>query len=327
MLGRTLRTILHISSPMPTSVQVDVTTVCNFKCRMCPIHFVKQEHKHIDFELFKRIVDNLHGVDEIALVGLGEPFTNPNIFEAIKYCKNKGMCVRTTTNGSLLHTEKRIRDLFDSGLDSLSFSVDALKEGLSHQDGHDSPHVLQNIEAILTERNKRGGEGPQLTIQSVLQLHREQDIYDIIAWGAERGIDRFNVLRMHMYFDNNIKRHDEQGEKIVHAELARLRRKYGVRIDCLQDQFFTGFQGFLYKHTKHLLRLDSFCIRLLDYPLINQEGDVVPCCALPRKTFGNVLENKLADIWHGTSITHFRKTHQDHPICSKCDNWRIRQII
>ncbi len=327
MLRRTLRIISHTPSPMPTSVQIDVTTVCNFRCKMCPIHFVKQEHKHINWDVFTRIVDNLSGISEVALVGLGEPFTNPDIFRAIAYCKAKGMCVRTTTNGSLLNTPDRLKSLFDSGLDALSFSVDSLDEGFADQAGHDSRPILKNVEAILEERARRGTSIPELTLQSVLQKDKEHNIYDIIRWGAERGINRFNVLRMHMYFDNGVERHSEAEEKGVHRELARLRRELGVRIDCLQDQFFSGVQGFVYKHTKHLLRLDSNCIRLLDYPLINQEGDLIPCCALPQQTFGNILEKSLIEIWHGTAMEAFRKAHQGHPICSKCDNWRIRQVV
>jgi MoaA/NifB/PqqE/SkfB family radical SAM enzyme len=172
-----------------------------------------------------------------------------------------------------------------------------------------------------------GKDTPKISFQTVLFKDREQDVYDVIKWGANNNVHRINVLRMHMYFDNDLERPNSEKEKEVFREFARLRKKYNVRIDCLQDQFFTGFMGFLYKHCKHFLRMDSCCTRLLDYPLINHDGDMLPCCVLPDSKFGNVLEENINDIWHGDKINRFRRNHQKVEICSKCDCWRVNQIV
>lgn len=314
--------------PTPKSVQIDITTVCNFKCKMCPIHFVKQESKHIDFEVFTRIVDKLEGVEEVSLVGLGEPFANPELLDAVRYCKDKGMTVKTTSNGVLLNTDEKLKDIIDSGLDVISFSVDNLTRKGGIAEGHPEGAGVRNIERLIELRNELGSVTPKVVIQSVYQKEMEEDMIEVIRWADRIGAHRMNVLRMHMYFDTGVDRPDMDEEKVFYKRLAGLRKELDVRIDCIQDQFFTGFKGFLYKYIlKYFLRLDDYCVRLLDYPFVNQEGELIPCCALPEHTFGNILDSSLDEVWHGEKLNKFRKMHNSVKICSKCDNWRIKQII
>lgn len=320
-----LKTALHIPTRTPYSVQLDITDVCNLSCKMCPIHFVGMEKKHINFEIFRKIIDNLHGAEEISLVGLGEPLCHPRIHDAIAYCKSKGLIVKITSNGLLLNDDAKLKQLIFSGLDTLSISLDSLHD--SPEGAHNNQRVLQYIGKLMTLKNEMSSTTPKIAIQSVLYKNREQDLYDIIEWSAQREIHRINVLRMHMYFDTDMERPGRKEEKKIYKQLALLREKHNIRIDCLQDQFFTGVKGLLYKYFKHFLRIDSHCTRLLNYPYITQDGDMIPCCVLPKHTFGNILQNDIRDIWHGEKINHFRKHHNNVTLCSKCDNWRIKQLV
>ncbi len=326
-----LKTFLHIAlripRPKPSSAQVDVTTVCNFKCKMCPIHFVEQERSHIDMSVFRAIIDSLDGVNEVSLVGLGEPFCHPLLTEAIRYCKDRGMVVKTTTNGVLMNTDEKMHALIDSGLDSLSVSIDALRPPAEEADGHPVGAAIRNVERLTALKRERGATTPRIIIQSVLQKGREDDMLDIIRWADSIKAHRVNVLRMHMYFDTGIERPDRAEEKAFFKRVDALRREISIRVDSLQDRFFPGYKGFLYKHFKSLLRLDGFCVRLLDYPYINQQGDLIPCCSLPKHRFGNILETSLDDVWRGEKLRRFRRTHNKVALCAKCDNWRIRQRL
>lgn len=322
-----LRKIMHKPSKLPYSVQLDVTSYCNLKCDMCCRNFVGMKSSHIGLDKFKTIVNRLSGVREISLVGLGEPFAYPRIYEAIEFCKSRGLHVKTTTNGYLLNTDSKINKAILSGLDAISFSLDSCHNIDTSQNGSTDNNILTNIKRLIEMKNELGISTPKVTIQSVLFKDKEQDIYDIIKWSAENGVDRVNVLRLDLYFDTSLKRPNPREERLIFRELSRLRNIYNIRIDCLQDQFFTGLKGFLYKHLKFLLRLDSCCIRLLDYPQINQQGDMIPCCVLPKQTFGNIIEKNIKDVWHSNEFLNFRKVHNLMKICSKCDSWKLQQLL
>ena len=321
-----LKRIIHKPTRYPHFVQLDITNACNLTCGMCPIHHVGIEKTHIEYQMFKKIVDKLDGVKEISLVGLGEPLTHPRIIDAIKYCKSKGMIVKITSNGLLLNNDEKIKELILSGLDTISFSLESINGNVDDGIAHRDKNVLDHIKRFCAIKKEIGLDTPKVSFQTVLFKSRENDVYDVIKWGAENNVHRINVLRMHKYFDTDLERPTREEEKLVFKEFVRLRKKYKVRIDCLQDQFFTGVKGFLYKHLKYFLRMDSCCTRLLDYPLINHNGDMLPCCVLPNNKFGNVLKEDVEDIWHGLKFNSFRRNHHKVKICSKCDCWRINQI-
>lgn len=322
-----LRKILHRPTRFPYFVQVDITNICNLGCTMCPVHYAGIEKTHIDYEIFKKIMDNLDGVKEIDLVGLGEPLCYPRIIDAIKYCKSKGMVVKITSNGLLLNNDDLIKKLILSGLDSISFSIESISDANPDKVAHRDSRVLSNIERLIKLKEDTNYSTPKISIQTVLFKNREHDVYEVIKWGARHSVNRINVLRMQMYFNIDAQRPDSREEKVIFNEFAKLRKKYKVRIDCIQDQFFTGLKGFLYKYFKYFLRLDSFCIRLIDFPVISQKGDMVPCCVLSNYKFGNILEERIEDIWHSEKFNKFRKDHNQVEICSKCDCWRIKQLI
>ena len=323
----TLKNILHVPVNVPSSVQYAITDDCNMNCKMCPIHHVGTKMEHADYDTFTRIVDRLDGVEEISLVGLGEPLMHPRIMDAIAYCKSKQFIVKTTTNGLLLNSDKKIKELILSGLDTISISIDAINN--FPEGAHNAHRVVNHIERLVELKKELSTDIPRIVLQPIMFRNREADLYDIITWGATLGVHRVNVLRMHKYFDTDVvmDRPDRKEEKRIFTQLRILKKKYGIRVDCLQDQFFEGLKGLSYRYFKYFLRLDSFCTRLLNYPYISRDGDVMPCCVLPDYKFGNILESDLRDVWHNDKLKHFRKHHNSVLICSQCDNWRINQLV
>ena len=323
---RIVKKLFHSPTKLPYYIQLAITDVCNLDCGMCPRRHVNTEKTHIDFEVFKKIIDRLDKAEEISLVGLGEPFVYPKIFEAIRYCKTKSLLVKITTNGLLLNTEKKLRELISSGLDTITFSVESIDD---QTDGkvHKNYQVFGYIENLIRMKKDLNSPLPRIVLQSVLVKDRQKDIYRIIEWGAKKGVDRINIIRMTKYFETGLERPDMQEEKEIFKEFSRLRKTHTIRIDCMQDQFYDGLKSIMYKHTKNFLRIDSCCTRLMDYPYITQQGDMIPCCVLPDYVFGNILEKNIQEIWHGERFTRFRKNHSNLETCSKCDNLRIKQYV
>lgn len=146
-LLKPLYQILNIYPHFPTLVQIEITNKCNINCKMCFRHFISLDEKHMDFDLFKRIVDKLEGVPVLTLAGYGEPFIYPQFIEAIKYCKSKKFFVQTTSNGLLLNNDKILSEIIDSGLDSLTISVESINRSTNY--GHSNSKVIDNIKKLI----------------------------------------------------------------------------------------------------------------------------------------------------------------------------------
>ncbi len=279
----------------------------------------------MDIELFKRVIDKLKGVRNISLCGYGEPLLHPEIFDAIRYCKNSGFETQLTSNGLTLNSDKKIKDLITSGLDLITFSMESIDE--VNEIAHPNQCAVKNIKRLVELKNELRSKTPTITIQTLMIKNREKDIYDIIEWGALNGIDRINVARFEKHNTlTDVERPNIQEEKSIFKKFKQYRKKYNIRIDCLQDMVYTGLNGILYKHFKRFLGMDKHCIRLHDFVFINVEGHVNPCCALVDYKMGNLCDEGLSQIWKSRKYNNFRTNYSKAPWCSGCDFARLKQI-
>ena len=318
-----IKKILHIPEKNPLYVQIAVTNQCNKNCGMCLRNKIPLELRHMPFDDFRRIVNGLESVESVTLHGMGEPLVYPNLMDAIKYCRGKGLITRFTTNGVLLG-EKAV-ELVEAGLDIIHLSVENTAQ----------TKFIEDILKLKQIRDEGGSGKPRLVLQPILfgdktdgeDARTVKDVYDIIRWGGENGIDMVNIARVDLRTDPTMVRPNLSEEKLVYKELAKLRKQYPqLRIDFLQDQVFTGLKGFIYKHFKRMLRLDSWCYRFQDYTYIDVNGNVHPCPIDADQIMGNVFEQSLTEIWNGEKYKHLRKHQNTYDFCRTCDFLKTKQV-
>lgn len=115
-----------LEAPFPKNLMIELTNACNLRCVMCYNRLMKRKKGFMDADTYKLILDNAReiGIKMVGLYTTGESFLHPQIFDFIKLAKDRGFeYVYVTTNGIVLN-EERIKKIFDSGLDSLKFSID-----------------------------------------------------------------------------------------------------------------------------------------------------------------------------------------------------------
>jgi radical SAM protein with 4Fe4S-binding SPASM domain len=108
---------------LPWEVMIEVTPYCNFHCQFCfnQISFAEKGRKIKEFstDYLKKIIDKVakEGIKIIRFTG-GEPLLRKDVFELIKYGKNKGLEVRLNTNASLINREavKKFKGVLDNVL-------------------------------------------------------------------------------------------------------------------------------------------------------------------------------------------------------------------
>ncbi len=100
---------------LPIEVMIEVEPRCNFNCQFCfnKISFAKQSRniKPFSAKYVKKIIDGIvsAGIKIVRFTG-GEPLLRNDIFELLRYAKEKNLEVRLNTNGSLLN-ERTVKNL------------------------------------------------------------------------------------------------------------------------------------------------------------------------------------------------------------------------
>lgn len=136
-------------------LQLELTTICNSDCIMCPRGKLKRGIGTMSKEFALYVIDEAVklGAKTIKLEWFGETLTVPYWYQIAKYAKHKGMRTLIFTNGSLLTNGNRKRVL--DYIDKITVSIDSSnpKEYEKIRKGLRFRVVSDNLKALFEERN------------------------------------------------------------------------------------------------------------------------------------------------------------------------------
>lgn len=115
----------------PRRVLFEMTSECNFLCRMCPQQNLKRPRMPMPGKLYRKVIDEIdtHGVEGLWIYHLGEPLLHPEFKENVQHIdtkKNLGI-TWMSTNIALL-TEDLARFILSSALHYINLSAHAVTE-------------------------------------------------------------------------------------------------------------------------------------------------------------------------------------------------------
>jgi hypothetical protein len=111
-------------------VFLEVTNNCNFRCNFCPLAISERPPEHMDTELAKHIIQQLHESryrNILCFHLLGEPLLHSDIHEILRFAQERSYRTLLLTNGSLL-TRDNIKSLFDGCLGEIVISMQLIDE-------------------------------------------------------------------------------------------------------------------------------------------------------------------------------------------------------
>lgn len=137
---------LHI----PVQGELEITTVCNFKCRHCYVTNAGSNcGQHMPLQAACDIIDQFSSAGCVwLLITGGEPLSHPDFFSLWQHAWDRGLRLSLFTNGSLLNKET-LDFLCMYPPDSLEISLYSLKENV-FRDFTGSQSGFQNLMSTLT---------------------------------------------------------------------------------------------------------------------------------------------------------------------------------
>lgn len=121
---------LKIVSNFPTHVDIEITNACQLKCPMCAQNVSKTKKGFMDFEVYKKIIDECakKNMYSIRLSWRGEVALHKNLFKMLEYAKYKKIkSISFLTNLERLN-KMDLEKLVDLDLTYMVISFDGMKE-------------------------------------------------------------------------------------------------------------------------------------------------------------------------------------------------------
>ena len=115
----------------PKRLTIELSSLCNLSCVMCPRQYVSGDLGFMDEMLFRKIVQEIRceEVEWVVPYFRGESLLHPRFMELLSLLrKNSSAKIHLATNALLLSEEMIHHLLFETRIDFISFSLDAVTE-------------------------------------------------------------------------------------------------------------------------------------------------------------------------------------------------------
>ena len=180
---------------LPVEYIVETTAKCNLYCPMCPRETHKQPKEDMPDEIFTRLVrESGRSAEHMMLIGLGEPFLDPKIFDRIEYCERHRVSTLLSTNGTLLDEEAADK-ILRSPLEHITLSFDgSTKESFEYyRKGARFERVRDNFVRFARMKHERGSK-IQVVVQMVRMDRNWNEVEEFTRfWSAVPGVDQVRI--------------------------------------------------------------------------------------------------------------------------------------
>ncbi len=311
----------------PYSVSILVNTQCNLTCTHC---FFDTHHSFTDpmsTEEIYKLIDQIYdiGVRQISLCG-GEPLLYKKLFDLIRYIRKKNILVGFSTNGTLM-TDDIMKEIFDSGLERISFSIDGTEAIHDSIRGKGTfAKTRDNLDRLLDENTRRH----QLTIRinSVISNINLECLHDLFNFAKERHLkwlfNPFIIWNGEFANQHRLQNPNAYQNIIIPPERLPLlnktlnelkKRKIKEGVLFAPDRFIEKTKEY-YAH----FTCDSRKCKVGAYSFFIQgNGKLFLCDQNITGVPGNVREKSLREIWYSKEFIATRKKMAEcHSCMSNC---------
>ena len=178
-------------------LQVEPTTRCQLKCRICPrsdqtVQWVEED---MSLTLYKKVSDYFSITKHVHLQGWGEPLLHKDIVEMVNIARRAGSVVSLTTNGLLLDNNI-IMELLKSNINILAFSLGGSNDYVhSLVRGGGLSEILNNICCLIAAKKKNCLEYPQIKLSYMMTKDNISELPEVLYL-----MKKFNICQSYNKF-------------------------------------------------------------------------------------------------------------------------------
>jgi radical SAM protein with 4Fe4S-binding SPASM domain len=248
-------------------------------------------------QVFEKVLEEIERhktlIKVIVLYHGGEPLLNRNFYNMVSKIKgiNDSFFIKTVSNGMAL-TSEHAKQIIDSGLDVIEFSLDgeSQEESQHVREKSDTQRIVKNVKGLIKSKAIAGAIKPDIYIATTQFLHDKHQV----NLPGEAPVP--------MWLKETFK-----------GEVSGFKSTYALRWPHMGDsgQFdLLTFGG----------QDSNECDHINSTLTIRADGSVVPCCydLTSKLVMGNILEQSLADIWNGRKYQILRRSIDSKKYISIC---------
>lgn len=300
---------------LPVNIHLEVNDCCNLHCFMCPREGeeVPRNTGNISLDIVHKVGPLMKHTLQVGLVGNGEPFLHPKLFEINDYIVSQGSAPSIITNGTLLKSKQIDKLVGDNPL-LLLFSIDgATKETFEHiRGGANFEKVVAGLMALAEK--KRELKAPQPIVGFVVTLMKENlaELSGIVQLGAQAGASTIVVQNLLPHLDRlsdsviedrGLMRNTiEEARQLALAHSIELRYLEMGQSPIIEELNKKADSGDNESHGGARF----YCANIWQQLHIQQNGDAQVCCFWKQGAHGNLNDTSTEELWNDKAMRETR---------------------
>ena len=276
---------------------LELTLRCNERCLHCGSQCGDVESSELTSDQYRDILDQIkRDFDNIRAFMLcitgGEPLLRKDFFDIMDYAHRLGFLWGMTSNATLI-TREKAKMLKETGMKTISVSIDGLKE--SHNAFRQTPlayeRAMEGIENLIAEHCFE-----HIQITSVMNHSNIHELEDMYREFSKLDIDSWRVIGI-----------EPMGRALKHPELLLTEEDQLYLFEFIRSSRMKqipvtyGCSHFLgYKYEREVRNKYFLCNAGIYTASICCNGDIISCLDIERRPEfiqGNILKDNFRDVW------------------------------
>jgi MoaA/NifB/PqqE/SkfB family radical SAM enzyme len=330
-------------------IHVELTNRCNFMCQFCPDEVMSRERGQMEFDLFKKILDEIAKeqlTNTVLLHVMGEPLLCGYFAEAIDYIHSKKLKVCLTTNGSLM-TDKNTVKLIECEADHIVFSVQtpderSFKLRKTNMSFDEYKNITTSSIARILENSRKSYVALSFLttpFKKILMpscdrkvIDSNKELREYFSLWIDTVLEKIEDVAIKEELNKNRQDAEKQLQKLnlLGWNQIKLTDKFILETRVMGDWAHAGLR------TEQISTARiGYCQGLRDHFSVLWNGDLSFCCAdyNGETAFGNVKDVTIVEALKKDEIQKvlkgFDKLRVVHPYCQKClgDRFLSRALV
>lgn len=298
----------------PRTVYWECTRKCNLACTHCYTDSGFSNHEpDLPFETVRDMVDELadHGV-EFFSIGGGEPLLYKDLFRVLEHCRERGVSVEVTTNGSLANASM-IERLKDAGLEYVQLSLDG-----ASKETYENVRLRSDFDRVI-RHGYLLADAFHLAVCTVVVRQNLHEIAGVIEWAKKFGAEYYRVIPL-----MPVGRGANEGLAIGTAEMAELNQLMLERSRTEKEIVVQLNENIILPTRKNVTWMPDQhygCPAGRTTVGIDAYGNVYPCAYMHHDALiaGNLTDRSLLDIWRDSALMDdIRTVEKLEGACGTC---------
>jgi len=335
------------AAPDPITVSINLTHLCNLRCKMCGQWRRQDVYRKevLPLEKLKELIDEVAVSRPKIYIWGGEPLLYPDFSGLIRYLKDKKQYTIVNTNGVLL--KRYAAELVDLEVDGLDISIDGPPE--IHDKIRGVPgtfgKVIEGLRLLRECRLKSGQRKPMVKaiftisemnqdkLEEPLHLLEESGLFDAVIFflgtftteKIGRATDR--IFREYLGCESSswkdfvgaLGKVDPEKVKTFMEIVSSRNRKNFLPVFFIPSLASKEVEDYYSRPASFMGRKACYSPWLTLE--IRPNGDATFCPDFPDYIIGNILEEPFEKIWNGEKAHKFRRLLIEKglfPLCSRC---------